>query len=143
MSVNEKILIACFLGQILWTMIVMGAAGRVRTRAAMAGRVGREAALGKGGWPDDVLKFGNNMNNQFETPTLFYGLVLLTLQLKLAGPIMAAMAVVYLASRLAHTAVHITTNHVPHRFGIFLIGLVALSTMAILLILDLTMGTIL
>ena len=141
MLITDRILIGTMLVQVIWTLGVMGLAGRARVRALAAGRVGREAALGKGGWPDDVLKIANNMNNQFETPTLFYALGLLALVLKAVGPVIAAAAVVYVASRMVHTLIQTTTNYVPHRFRAFLVGLVALLAMVIDLTLHLTAGT--
>jgi hypothetical protein len=115
------------LAQILWTLLVMLAAGRARVAAVRAGEV-RLSAIALSGevWPEHVKKLGNNMNNQFETPTLFYALVLLAMLQDATGWPMAVLAWLYVASRVAHSAVHATSNDVRLRFRIFGFGIACL-----------------
>lgn len=129
MTAAAMALVLAMLVQVAWTFIVMLRAGRVRFAAVKAGRVGKAAALDSRAWPDDVLKHGNNMNNQFETPTLFYALVLLALVLGMADVVLAILAWVFVASRVVHTAIHTGSNVVSRRFRAFLGGTIALMLM--------------
>lgn len=129
MTSSATALVLAMLAQIAWTFAVMLRAGRVRFAAIKAGRVGKAAALDPRAWPDDVLKHGNNMNNQFETPTLFYALVLLALVLGFADGVLAVLAWVFVASRVVHTIIHTGSNVVSRRFRAFLVGTGALMLM--------------
>lgn len=118
------------MAQVLFTFVVMLWAGRVRFRAAAAGRVRlADIALSNDAWPDDVRKVANNMNNQFETPLLFYVLCGVATTIGATGTVMAALAWVYVVSRLVHTAIHVTGNRVRHRFAAFALGMAALIVM--------------
>eukprot|EP01037_Dinobryon_pediforme_P045002 gene45002-57196_t len=74
MTLAEKLLVAAFFAQIIWTMVVGLMTGRVRFGAAAANRIKGDISLSDAGWPDDGRKVANNFNNQWETPTLFYAL---------------------------------------------------------------------
>ncbi|WP_075215943.1 MAPEG family protein [Mongoliimonas terrestris] len=122
MTAAATALVLAMLVQITWTFIVMLRTGRARFAAIKTGRVGKAAALDSQAWPDDVRKHGNNMNNQFETPTLFYALVLLAVVLGMADAVLAVLAWVFVASRVVHTVIHTGSNVVSRRFRVFLIG---------------------
>ncbi|MDR3497085.1 MAG: MAPEG family protein [Ancalomicrobiaceae bacterium] len=140
MTFAEKLLVAAFLCQIVWTFLVAGMMARARFGAAAAGRIKGDIALGSTGWPDDVRKVSNNFANQFETPTIFYALVLLALHLHVASLIYAALGFLYLASRIGHTCVHATNNDVVQRSRVFSIGVAALFAMTAIIIIDLIFG---
>ena len=115
------------LAQILWTFFVIMLAGRVRVRALTDREVTLgQVALGNDKWPDRARAVGNNMNNQFETPTLFYALVGVAVYVGATGWTMTLLAWLYVASRIVHTAIHVNGNNVLLRFRAFLAGLVAL-----------------
>ena len=123
-------LVGAMLAQILWTLLVMLAAGRARVAAVRAGNVRLSAvALSNEAWPARIRQLGNNMNNQFETPTLFYALVLLALHLGAAGWGMGMLAWGFVASRVLHTLVHTTSNDVRRRFQAFVLGILCLAGM--------------
>lgn len=109
----------------LWTIIAMGK-GRVRavktTKLEM-----KDIALDSSRYPDDVLKLGNNMQNQFETPILLYVGVGMALSLGAVNWIMAAAAVAYIATRFRHRWIHVHQNRVRKRFMAYVYGLAALS----------------
>ncbi len=75
-----------------------------------------DVKLSQAGWPPDVLQRSNNMNNQFETPTLFYALAILGLVLKANGVVFVVLAWGYVASRIAHMVVHTGSNRSPCAF---------------------------
>lgn len=121
------------LAQVFWTLVVLTGLGAARLRAIRQGHARVPGlALSKEGWPDDVRKVSNNFDNQFQVPVLFYVICGAATILETAGPLMTALAWFFVASRVAHTAVHVTTNYIPLRFGIFMAGFVALVIMYVL-----------
>ena len=133
MAPANAALVLALIAQVIWTFVVMVRAGRSRFRAAREKRLTGDIALTHDGWPDDVRKVGNNMNNQFETPTLFYALGILALVVNGAGLIMAALAWAYVATRVIHTGIHTGANRVLSRFKVFFAGLACLAGMTLLL----------
>lgn len=112
--------------------------GRRKIAAVKAGLVDRQrAALDNRQWPDDVLKVSNCIANQFEAPVLFHVLVLLAQVQQLVTPLVAALAVFFVLTRYAHAYVHTTSNYVPHRFRIFVVGVLSLLVMSITLMVNL------
>jgi hypothetical protein len=126
------------LAQILLTFVMLLWMARVRLGAARAGRVRLgDLALSSAGWPDDVKKVANNAHNQFETPILFYVLCGLATAIGATGTLMVTLAWAWVASRVVHTAVHVTTNRIRHRFYAFVIGVTILMVMWGLLVIRL------
>jgi hypothetical protein len=126
------------LAQVLLTFVVLLATGRARFGALKAGRTRiADIAVNAGGFPEDVRRFGNNLSNQFETPVLFYVLTGIAIYIRATDVVMVVLAWVFVVTRVAHAYVHLTTNHVPTRFRIFLVGVVTLMAMWLLLVLRL------
>jgi hypothetical protein len=119
------------LAQIVWTFVVLGIMFRARQVAFKAGVKLKDIAVSGEAWPNEAKLASNNFSNQFETPVLFYALVLFALHVGATGWVMTTLAWVYVASRVAHTLVHTGTNGVMNRAKIFLVGLVALLGMLI------------
>ena len=101
--------------------------GRVKARAVKEGSVDRQkAALNSKEWPEYVVKVSNNLDNQFESPILFYMLsVVYYLTNNVSGILVSVMSL-YVLSRYIHAYVHVTSNYVPHRFKFFVMGLLTL-----------------
>ena len=124
--------------QILWTLVVLGLLGYRRLQALREGRARRAGLeLSRAGWPDDVTQVSNNFDNQFQTPVLFYALCSLALATSMAGPVLVALAWIFCTARVVHTAIHVTTNHIPYRFAAFLVGVVVLAAMLVVVVLSL------
>lgn len=74
----------------------------------------------------------DNYNHLHEQPVLFYALCVYT---HLVGPgnepLMVGLAWVYVAIRVLHTLIQVTTNYVPLRFAVFNIGSLMLMIMAV------------
>ena len=70
-----------------------------------------------------------HVQNQFEIPPLFHIAVVLTLVTDSASLTSVALAWTFVAARLLHTVVHLSTNNVLHRFLVFGVGLVVLTAM--------------
>lgn len=79
-------------------------------------------ALNSKAWTPEVVQVSNNIDNQFALPVLFYGLCGLLFVTESVSTFSLAIACAFLLSRVAHSAVHIGRNHVPHRLMLFSIG---------------------
>ena len=112
----------------LWTMLVLFSigfrrVGAVRARRVTTGdfRLGESADV-----PEDVAIANRNLMNLLEIPVLFYVVCLclyVTHQVH-RGPLGLAWA--YVALRVLHSFVHLTTNNVRHRLMIFLLSNIVL-----------------
>jgi len=118
------------MAQLLLTFVMMLLTGMVRSAALRRRRVRlSEIALSGEAWPDDVKKISNNMHNQFETPILFYALCGVAIAVGASGLLITLLAWAYVGSRVVHTAIHVTTNRVQHRFFVFAFGVAVLMVM--------------
>ncbi len=77
----------------------------------------------------DSAAASDNLQNQFETPVLFYVAVIIALTLLLQDPLLAALAWTWVSVRILHAAVHLTYNRVMHRFYFFACSLAVLLMM--------------
>lgn len=112
--------------------------GRVKGRAAKEGSVDRKAAnLNSKAWPDYVVKVSNNLDNQFESPIIFYVLSVIYYLTNHVDSLLIGIMGVYVLSRYLHAYVHVTSNYVPHRFKIFLVGVLILLALTLWLVLKL------
>jgi hypothetical protein len=115
------------LAQVLLTFIVMIGMATLRMRALTRGEVkDRDIALDSSRWPDRARQFGNNFSNQFETPVLFYVLILAAMHVGAVNWLMAVLAWIFVASRVLHACIHLGQNIVRLRGGAYLIGIIAL-----------------
>jgi hypothetical protein len=70
----------------------------------------------------DSATASDNFANLFELPVLFYTAILLTLMLMVQDSILVILAWAFVTSRYLHSFIHVTYNHVMHRFSVFLFG---------------------
>jgi len=90
-------------------------------------------ALGQPGYPEGPTKIARAFQNQLETPILFYAVVALA---AVAGAISRGFITVewlFVAFRLAHAGVHVTSNYVPLRFSMFCLATAALLVLWVML----------
>jgi len=66
------------------------------------------------------VRGADNYRNLFEGPVLFYVAVLTALVIEAASPLVVGLAWLYVASRVAHSVIHLTSNRVMHRFSAFI-----------------------
>ena len=81
--------------------------------------------------PKQVMWKADNYNHLMEQPTIFYATALALALAGLGVDLNLMMECVYVGSRVVHSIVHSTTNNVPIRFGLFVIGTLALLVMAV------------
>jgi len=129
------------LAQIFLTLIMFIILGMRKAKAVKAGDVNRkQAALNNRVWPESVLKVGNNITNQFETPVLFYALCLMFYSINSVDVISIVLAWVFVMSRFTHAYVHLGSNYVPMRFKAFFFGCLVLIAMLVLVAWKLATG---
>ncbi len=115
----------------LLTLVMLLLTGRRRFGAARAGRVrARDFRLGETDQvPADVAVANRNYMNLLEFPQLFYVLGLLAIAERRTDGLLIALAWAFVALRAAHSAIHISSNNVRHRFNLFLASVVLLVAM--------------
>lgn len=106
--------------QVLLTFLLVAATATTRVRAIASGKVKpKDVSLGEKNWPRRSLQFSNAYQNQLETPILFYVGVILAAMYGVAGTLLLVLAWIWVGARIAHAAIHVTSNHMLHRFLAF------------------------
>src|SRR4051812_38531654 len=105
----------------LWTGTVLAMTGLRRILAVRAGRIAEGAfRLGESPQvPSDVTLPNRNLMNLLEMPVLFYVLCVAVYVTHRVTPVVTILAWSYVILRLAHSAIHLTTNRVTHRLVAF------------------------
>lgn len=120
------------LAQVVLTFVAYAALNVVKGRANRRGEVDlARKALHKDAYPDYVLKYTNNVANQFEAPVLFYVLAFMLWAVKAVDATTLTLAWAYVATRVVHYLVHTTINFIPVRKSVFTVGIVILLAMAV------------
>jgi len=115
------------MAQVALTLVVYVRLAAVKRRALASGSVDLERrGLHADAWPDDVLKVSNNLRNQFESPMLFYALVLVALVGGAVNTVAVVFAWAFVTCRLVHFYIHTGPNTQPWRFRAFTAGIVCL-----------------
>ena len=104
--------------------------GLGRLRAARGGEVRiKDIALDSSKWPENLRKLGNNYENQFELPVLYYAALALLLATGLVDTVAIVLSWAFVATRLIHSFIHTGGNVVIRRFQIFVAGVACLALM--------------
>jgi hypothetical protein len=129
---NNDLIFLPALAHILLIFILYIYLGRVKTRAIREKQVDRKvASLNPKAWPDYVLKVSNNLDNQFASPVLFYTLTIIYYLTGHVNSLLISIMGIYLVTRYLHAYVHVTSNYVPHRYKLFVAGLLILLLLTI------------
>ena len=88
-----------------------------------------DVALREPNWPPHVLQVANAAHNQLETPLLFYVLTILAIVTRQTDLAFVVLAWLYVAFRLIHATIHVTSNRVAVRGPVFGVSLVVLIVM--------------
>jgi hypothetical protein len=121
MSLNPALIFPVF-ALAGWTALVLLLLAISRFLAAGQGKVVKEdfTLTESRNVPEWVIRVNRNYMNLLELPVLFYVICLLLTMFGQHTPAMAALAWIYVALRILHSLVHLTYNHVIHRFFVFL-----------------------
>ncbi len=124
----DKILVLTVVAQVLLISVVMVIMGRRRFAAARNKEIQLSAfrTMDLAGANEGVITASRNFDNQFQMPMLFIFAVLFALHFGMADLVFVLLATLFVALRLLHTVVHITSNHVRLRFNLFLLSCVVL-----------------
>jgi hypothetical protein len=116
--------------EVLLTFALLFWAGALRSGDLRAGTVKpSEVGLRELNWPPRTAQVSNAYSNQTELPTLFYTLTILAYFAHHAGTVFVLLAWVFVAFRLAHAYVHVTSNVQRLRGMLFGFGTVVLVVM--------------
>lgn len=111
------------LAQITLTLLLALPTAALRWHAATSRQVHpKDIALGQRAWPKRVQQVSNALNNQWESPTLFYAAVAFAMIAGEGGQPFVALAWAYVAARAVHALIYVTTNYIPLRFAAFVAG---------------------
>jgi len=76
--------------------------------------------------PEYIAVSRQTLKNQFELPILFYLLISLIITFDVVTMVDIALAWVFVVSRYIHCFIRLTSNYVPRRAMLFMIGLLTL-----------------
>ena len=82
------------------------------------------------GLPDKAVWAADNYNHLHEQPTLFYALAIYSDLAGVADPLNVGLGWLYVASRVLHSLVQVTSNDVKLRSSMFFLGTFALIAIA-------------
>ena len=118
------------LAMIFWIFVVCVIMALRRKEAFASGAVKHEdVSVSTERYPIRARLAAANFSNQFETPVLFFVLILIAIEVGATGYVMAALAWLYVVSRVVHTFIHIGPNKLPVRGAVYSVGFLALFCM--------------
>ena len=124
---SHKLIFLPILAHFLLIFILYIYLGQVKSRAIKDGNTDRQkAAINPKAWPDFVLKVSNNLDNQFESPAIFYLLSVIFYLTNHVNNILILIMTGYVITRYIHAYIHVTSNYVPYRYKSFVIGILIL-----------------
>jgi hypothetical protein len=127
--------------QVALTLCLLLWMGKLRVEAVRGGVVrSGDIALGEPNWRPQITQFNNAYRSQLELPLLFYLVSMLSLFTARASLTLVILAWLFVATRLLHALIHVTTNNVTRRFFLFLAGTVILILMWVIYGFDLYFG---
>lgn len=130
----QAILMPLFV-QVALTFVLLFWMGGLRYRAVRTGQVEPEKVrLREPNWPPRVLQIANAYHNQLELPVLFYVVVLLAFASNTLDVTLLILSWLFVLSRLVHAYVHVTSNRLDRRTGVFGVGAIALLLMWVIVI---------
>lgn len=125
-----KHLFAPVLVQFAMTMGLLLATGLSRTLAIRSRQVRiKDVALGQNAWPPRVTQIGNSFHNQLEMPVFFMLAIVFAFFTRDDSTLTLGLAWAYVALRIVHMLIHVTSNIVPVRFAVFALSNMVLAAM--------------
>jgi hypothetical protein len=116
--------------QVLLTFVLLFWTAGLRWDALRRRKVHpRDIALREPNWPPRATQIGNAFLNQLELPVLFYVLTILVLLTRTVDFNFVLLAWIFVALRIAHAYIHVTSNRVSVRGSVFILGAIVLAIM--------------
>jgi hypothetical protein len=113
---------------LVFALLIGMVAARRQTLVSGETRI-RDVALGEPNWPKRTTQIANCFANQFELPVLFYALIALALPLRHADLVIVLLSWLFVATRLVHAGVFVTSNDFGRRSTIWIAGALVLLVM--------------
>jgi hypothetical protein len=130
----QAVLLPLFV-QVVLTFVLLFYTGHLRVGSVRRGEVKpRDISLREPNWDKETTQVANAYHNQLELPLLFYVLTILAWITKQADLLFVVMAWVFVVLRVLHAGVHITSNRLSQRFGIFVASVIVLLVMWVIFI---------
>lgn len=118
------------LAMIFWIFVV-GVVLAIRRKNAFTSGAVRPAdvSVSTERYPVPARLATANFTNQFESPVIFFAVVMVAMETGATGYVMALLAWLYVATRVIHTFIHVGPNKLPLRGAVYGIGFIALFCM--------------
>lgn len=113
---------------LMFALLFLMAYERYRTLGSGETRI-KDIALGQPNWPARTAQVSNCFRNQFEVPVLFLALIALALPLRKVDLALVLLSWLFVVTRFVHAGIFVTTNNVPRRGMVWLIGVLVLAAM--------------
>ncbi len=127
---NNTDILLPLLVQVSLTLIMFILLAVRKSAAVKTGEIDRKkAALDNSAWNKETVQVSNNIANQFQTPVLFYLLVMFFFVTNSVSSLVIWLAWAYVVTRIIHAFVHVTSNYIPYRLGSFTLGVLVLLVM--------------
>jgi hypothetical protein len=132
---ESKLIFYPVIAQIILTFIVYIMLPIAKSRVLKTIEVDiNRRALHNDAWPDSVLKISNNVQNQFESPVLFYALCFMLWALNSVSIFALVVAFGYVFLRVVHVFVHTGSNKIPVRKKVFMASTALLMVLCVCVI---------
>jgi hypothetical protein len=108
----------------VWTFVVLNVLGISRIRAGAKGKIRpSDFRLGESeNVPEKVRLANRNYMNLLELPVLFYVVCVVAYVSATVSAAVLVAAWAFVALRVVHSVIHLTSNHVMHRLYAFVAG---------------------
>lgn len=141
MSVDIRFVLLPLFVQVVLTFVLYNWMAYHRVTLLRRGVVQpRDVALREPNWPPHVLQVTNAAHNQLEIPVLFYVLTIFAIITRHADILFVVMAWIFVLLRLVHAYVHVTSNELSLRGGVFGLSLLVLMLMWVIFIVRIVLG---
>ncbi len=133
---SQNLIVLPVAAQALLAFVVLFVMARPRARSQKErGQNLQDLALASNAdWNEAALKAANNYKNLFEIPVLFFAAAAFALITRTVDGWMIGLAWLFVASRVLHTIIHVTSNTVMLRGPVFMVGFAAVLVMWVLIV---------
>ena len=115
------------MAQLLIPILVLLLNGKRKSADVKSGNFDREkAAMNNEAWSKPVVLTSKSLANQFQLPVIFYVLCLVLASIDAVTMTILVVAWIFVVTRYVHAYVHVSTNYVPVRMRVFLLGALSL-----------------
>ena len=126
---NQKLILLPLLAQVLLTIIVSLRLVTARINEMRQKRIHPQkiaTSTGATQQLSDSLKISDNFSNQFETPVVFYTLIILLYITSMANTVFMILTSLFAVLRYVHSYIHCGSNNVMQRFYVFVASAILL-----------------